>query len=114
MIPKGSIDEFQAGSRGRDRILAVSILVNLVLICFFWFLVRAARQKASDDAAQASSEDASLEVQPQSLKQETLEPVAAKNPEFHWSQIESPDYREYISNLRAIGCPEATIRDIIT
>jgi hypothetical protein len=33
--------------------------------------------------------------------------------QFHWSQLESADYREYIANLRAIGCPEATIRDII-
>lgn len=32
---------------------------------------------------------------------------------FHWSQIESSDYREYITNLRSVGCPEATIKDII-
>lgn len=28
--------------------------------------------------------------------------------------VESADYRRYIANLRAIGCPEETIRDIIT
>jgi RNA polymerase sigma factor (sigma-70 family) len=33
---------------------------------------------------------------------------------FHWSQVESSDYRQYIVNLRAIGCPESMIRDIIT
>jgi len=32
---------------------------------------------------------------------------------FHWSEIESPDYATYVANLRAIGCPEQTIRDII-
>ena len=32
---------------------------------------------------------------------------------FHWGTVESPDYREYIANLRAIGCPEETIRDIV-
>jgi hypothetical protein len=32
---------------------------------------------------------------------------------FNWQQVESADYRVYIENLRAIGCPEATIRDII-
>ena len=32
---------------------------------------------------------------------------------FHWSQIESPDYATFIANLRNIGCPETTIRDII-
>jgi hypothetical protein len=33
---------------------------------------------------------------------------------FDWRQVESPDYREYIANLRAIGCPEKTIKEIIT
>src|SRR5204862_2392779 len=32
---------------------------------------------------------------------------------FHGSQVESVDYLAYIANLRSIGCPEATIRDII-
>jgi hypothetical protein len=32
---------------------------------------------------------------------------------LNWSQLESADYREYIANLRAIGCPELTIQDII-
>ena len=33
---------------------------------------------------------------------------------FDWSSVESDDYKKYIANLRAIGCPEETIRDIIT
>lgn len=33
---------------------------------------------------------------------------------FHWSQVESTNYLTYISNLRGIGCPESTIRDIVT
>jgi hypothetical protein len=32
---------------------------------------------------------------------------------FDWRQVESPDYREYIANLRKVGCPEQTIRDLI-
>ncbi|HEX3987884.1 MAG TPA: hypothetical protein VHZ30_00550, partial [Verrucomicrobiae bacterium] len=32
---------------------------------------------------------------------------------FNWSQVESTDYRQYIANLRSIGCPESTIKDII-
>src|SRR5262249_25055911 len=32
---------------------------------------------------------------------------------FQWSQLESEDYPTYIANLRAIGCPERTIRDIV-
>src|SRR4051812_6817760 len=32
---------------------------------------------------------------------------------FSWKEVESPDYPTYIANLRDIGCPEPTIRDII-
>ncbi len=32
---------------------------------------------------------------------------------FTWQEIEATDYPTYIANLRAIGCPEQTIRDII-
>lgn len=33
---------------------------------------------------------------------------------FHWSQLESSDYSAYVKNLRAIGCPEPTLRTIVT
>jgi hypothetical protein len=39
--------------------------------------------------------------------------VMSVNASFHWTEVESTDYRVYMANLRAIGCPEATIRDII-
>ena len=32
---------------------------------------------------------------------------------FNWVQLESEDYRTYITRLRSIGCPEQTIRDIV-
>lgn len=32
---------------------------------------------------------------------------------FTWQEVESDDYPAYIANLRDIGCPEQTIRDII-
>jgi len=32
---------------------------------------------------------------------------------FQWAEIESSDYRTFTDNLRAIGCPTETIRDII-
>ena len=39
--------------------------------------------------------------------------VVVRRQYFSWQEIESTDYRTYINNLRAIGCPEPTIRDII-
>src|SRR5205085_4666670 len=32
---------------------------------------------------------------------------------INWASIESTNYHTYITNLRAIGCPEETVRDII-
>ncbi len=40
--------------------------------------------------------------------------VVVRKQYFTWRQVESADYRAYITNLREIGCPEQTIRDIIT
>jgi hypothetical protein len=43
----------------------------------------------------------------------TLAPTTNASPPFSWNQIESADYRQYIANLRAVGCPEQVIRDIV-
>lgn len=37
----------------------------------------------------------------------------APPPAFHWSQLESEDYAQYLANLRGIGCPEETACDIL-
>ncbi|HYV26136.1 MAG TPA: hypothetical protein VFA77_01280, partial [Candidatus Eisenbacteria bacterium] len=32
---------------------------------------------------------------------------------FHWRDLASEDFKVYVANLRRIGCPQATLRDII-
>lgn len=49
----------------------------------------------------------------QFVRRATDAPVAIPAPEWSWSSIESEDYRKYVANLRSIGCPEQTVRDII-
>ena len=39
--------------------------------------------------------------------------VLVRKQFFSWQEVESDDYPTYIANLRDIGCPEQTIRDII-
>ena len=39
--------------------------------------------------------------------------VVVRRQNFTWDQVESADYVAYIKNLREIGCPEDTIRDLI-
>ena len=40
-------------------------------------------------------------------------PVVLRKQFFSWREVESADYPAYIENLRGIGCPEQTVRDII-
>jgi hypothetical protein len=51
-----------------------------------------------------------VKVRDQVAKQDAS---AAGVPKFHWSEVESQDYKEYIARLRSVQCPEETIRDII-
>jgi len=39
--------------------------------------------------------------------------VEVSGSAFHWRQLESEDYHRYAANLRAIGCPETTVQDIL-
>jgi hypothetical protein len=41
------------------------------------------------------------------------QPAPSASRAFHWSQVESEDYRQYIANLRTLGCPERLIRDLL-
>jgi hypothetical protein len=40
--------------------------------------------------------------------------VLVRRENFTWEQVQSTNYLTLIKNLRAIGCPEQTIRDIVT
>ena len=39
--------------------------------------------------------------------------VVVRHENFTWPQVESTNYVDFVKNLRAIACPEQTIRDII-
>jgi hypothetical protein len=54
-------------------------------------------------------------VPPSSLENGTLvrTNVLVRHENFTWDQIESTNYEMFVKNLRAVGCPEQTIRDII-
>jgi hypothetical protein len=39
--------------------------------------------------------------------------VVVRHENFTWDQVESTNYVIFVKNLRAVGCPEQTIRDII-
>src|SRR6266436_5402014 len=85
-----------------------SLLLNVVFIASL-AVVLASRRK------HAQSNTPSAQLLPQAAPERLDNPhgtIPTVQP-FRWSQIESPDYRVYVANLRGIGCPEQTVRDII-
>jgi hypothetical protein len=95
------------------RGLSVSLCLNLTLLGALALL--SARRPHEIEAVPKPSAPV---PDPDAISIPSVEPASAMhNTEsrvaLRWPQIESGDYRQYIANLRAIGCPEATIRDII-
>lgn len=98
--------------------LGVSLALNVGLGA--WLLVASHQRPPPGHSAAPPSRSAGL-APSRSFAPREAEPGTVPAPgatvapaPFHWSQIESDDYRQYIANLRAVGCPEATIRDLIT
>ena len=94
--------------------LLVSIGCNVLL---FMALIRAPKTDGSAQAAGSASGD--MPGAPEEERRRTeddpnverfIKPAARQ---FSWKDIESADYREYIDNLRAVGCPEETIRELV-
>jgi hypothetical protein len=53
-------------------------------------------------------------AEPAASQEPATKPPPIDQPErFTWAQVASEDWRRYVANLRAIGCPERTIADII-
>jgi len=80
----------------------LSACVNAVLIAVTWHYAR--QSPAVSDASVAAGTNGSVQHQTR---------VVVRRQFFTWSEVESPDYHTYIANLRDIGCPDQTIRDII-
>src|SRR5207245_2433798 len=80
----------------------VSLGVN-VLLAAGWLL--AGRHS---DGHQSSPGSIAQDSAPQSRTN-----VLLRRQFFSWNEVETADYPTYIANLRAIGVPEQTIRDII-
>jgi len=92
-------------------VLKVSILGNIILATVVFWLVRRGPIASGRTAGTVEAEITNR------FPEINAKPSAAAHPSqesFRWSQLESTDYRTYLANLRSVGCPEQTIRDIIT
>lgn len=87
----------------RWRALACGSLAANLGLAAGWLLARKEWVKTSEVAL----------AQAQAAQTTSRTNVVVRRQFFSWREVESADYPTYIANLRDIGCPEQTIRDII-
>jgi len=100
----------------KTRFVILLVLSNLaVLAAGFVYLGQYSSQQVARERASAEAEVAAWRARATAADSLPPMPPAATSVtnSFNWSQLESTDYRVYIANLRAIGCPQTTIQDII-
>ncbi len=96
--------------------LTGSLALNGLLLGFVLWLARSSSPSAAVSRGGPGLTDrvARVQRQPALSLSGTTEPETVEvNEPFHWAQLESSDYRVYLANLRGIGCPETTVRDIL-
>ena len=87
-------------------LMKISLLVNVGVLGGWIWLWANGRAAGSDSTSPALGGIPPVAGQATSL---------AEPKPFRWSQLESTnDYRVYVANLRAAGCPEPTVKNIVT
>ncbi|MEO5804526.1 MAG: hypothetical protein ABIR24_13450 [Verrucomicrobiota bacterium] len=93
--------------------LLFSLLANLALLGTVGYLVT----KKDNSIPTTQKDSVSLPIAQKFRSGVKKIPDSVTNnsvTQINWRMVESADYQKYIENLRSIGCPEETIRDIIT
>ncbi len=86
-----------------NRSLALSIVLNLILLALAGYSLTRNPPVPAAKSGAAEFPHPAVQAPPQ-----------APAPTLNWSQLESEDYRDYMSNLRSIDCPQRIIQDIVT
>jgi hypothetical protein len=86
------------------KLLIASLLLNACLLALFGYLL-VARGMAPEAATGAGTH----RIATADAATAAGSPKAAAE----WAAIRSSDWKQYVKNLRATGCPEETVRDII-
>ena len=90
----------------RQRILLlISVVLNLIFLAVLLFGLR--------DFLGTTNSTAVPDIDSVSNSNRTKTNVVVRRQNFTWEEVESDNYVTYIKNLRDIGCPDSTIRDII-
>jgi hypothetical protein len=92
--------------------LIISLVANMLLFgALLGVVVHSKRESASSLSipVRTSEEPSTLDPRRSSLDSVHESAQGA----LHWADIQTADYRVLLARLRAIGCPETTIRDIV-
>ncbi|MDB6059089.1 MAG: hypothetical protein JWO95_2933 [Verrucomicrobiales bacterium] len=94
-------------TRANRALLFLSLAVNLGLVVLIAvvFLTRATDSPANNQAPDTATQR-SVESDANHVRNRT-------RPALPWDQLQSPDLAVYAANLRAVGCPEKTVRDTL-
>ena len=97
--------------------MRLSFVLNALLLGLVVWLEAASPRSVMIAAAPSPQARPGLLPDPNSMlplrEGELLPEVVEMDKPFRWAQIESSDYSVFLANLRALRCPEATVRDIL-
>ena len=98
----------------RTRFAVILLTLNVAaLAAGYMYFNRSSTAQAEAAGASAQAELAAWKATVAAQEASAAARIVYRTNAFNWSQLESTDYRQYIANLRSIGCPEVTIKDII-
>lgn len=94
--------------------IAISLCLNLALTGATVCLLKQPASPRPRESAASSAETMTAPVVP-SLPAVSNPPasVPSVTNRFRWSAVEADDLEQFAMNLRAIGCPEKTVRDVV-
>jgi len=96
--------------------LKISLVSNVGLLAGLIFVSSGLKQPREAAPVVAAAGTKAEAAAPLSAALPPATPIAAhvEPVPFRWSQLWAKDYHIYVKNLRAAGCPEATVRAIVT
>jgi len=97
----------------KTRFAVILLVLNAAALAAGYLYFSQVSTKRAEAAAQSAAAELAAWKAETARVQKAEPGVVYRTNAFSWNQLESTDYREYIANLRAIGCPESTIKDII-
>lgn len=96
-----------------NPILRISILLNLALAVAALLVLRKPSPATVAAPGIEKAPTHSITEAPENLSSNPPPEMVCLTNAFRWQSLESTNYAELVANLRKVGCPDRTIRDLI-